>query len=132
MTLPENWISWQNIILEMLKYVTVNLFPFAHTASGQNGFLFFTITAVDSSHETGSSSWRSDDVGLVLCHMLEATGPSGSQVSRQCHLWLRLPCSASSLVLYQSPVYSGFFSCWLWSYLFVIQNPFYQYKVLGS
>lgn len=68
LTLLVNWISWQNIILEMLKYVTLNLFPLAHAASGQNTFLFFSIATVDSSHETGRSSR-----GLVTWSLFCAT-----------------------------------------------------------
>lgn len=70
LTLLVNWISWQNIILEMLKYVIVNLLPLAHTAFGQNAFLFFGIITADRSHETGRSSWGSDELGLVPCNML--------------------------------------------------------------
>lgn len=68
LTLLVNWISWQNIILEMLKYVTLNLFPLAHAASGQNTFLFFSIATVDSNHETGRSSR-----GLVTWSLFCAT-----------------------------------------------------------
>lgn len=52
----------------MLKYVTLNLFPLAHAASGQNTFLFFSIATVDSSHETGRSSR-----GLVTWSLFCAT-----------------------------------------------------------
>lgn len=108
----------------MLKYVTVNFFPLAHTASGQNGFLFFTITADDSSHETGRSSWGSDNLALVLCHMLKVAPRYHDKATDGWGYPALLPLWFS--IMPSFPQVSSLAD------LFVIQDPFCQYKVLGS
>lgn len=75
LTFPVNWISWQNITLEMLKDVTVNLLPFVHTAFGQNAFLFFSIITADRSHGAGGICWESEDLGLFCATCSELRAP---------------------------------------------------------
>lgn len=121
LTLPVNWISRQNIILEKVEYVIVNLLPLAHTAFGQRAFFFFNITTAARGHETGRSGWGLVVWGLFCARCSELGPPApgclpGMGQGRATGGW---GCPALSPPL----GYSGSYSCWLWSCLFVIQDP---------